>query len=311
MVRAFLDPDSCASIEPSRLPFSSDDNGYRYVAGDALQLPVTVVGRPVWVSLSGGANGAVGKKKLFRRAVVQQVVVDDVKEEGGDDEDHLHRVRVEYASGSTYKVRPSLLEGILSAEVQCTMKNQQDSGCHDQNNKHVLLYRETDAYRRACVIHCGIAEDFLEIGCAEGITCEKIRQTTGGVDGDDPTRRRSRPPVGIDKSATCIDEARKRYPECEFVQADIFAAEDNCSKSDGFCWRAFAPTVVAIDINGTRELEAVLSSIDLVIRHWQPRLVLVKSRALYHAVQKITKMERTDDDAAAAAAGREPDSSVG
>jgi hypothetical protein len=299
MVRAFLDPDSCASIEPSRLPFSSNDDGYRYVAGDALQLPVTVVGRPVWVSLSGGANGAVGKKKLFRRAVVQQVVVDEEKEGGGyDDDEDDHRVRVEYASGSTYKVRPSLLEGILSAELQCTMNQ----------HKHVLLYRETDAYRRACVIHCGIDEEFLEIGCAEGISCEKIRQTGSVVD-EDPTRRTRRPPVGIDKSATCIDEARKRYPECEFVQADIFSAEEDGSpKSDVFCWRAYAPTVVAIDINGTRELEAVLSSIELVIRHWQPRLVLVKSRALYHAVQKIKQEEERTDDDVAAAAGREPDS---
>jgi hypothetical protein len=293
MVRAFLDPDSCGSIEPSLLPFADDSGGYRYIAGDALQLPVTVVGRPVWVYLSGGKNGAVGKKRLFRRAVVQQVVVDET-ESGDDEEDHF-RVRVEYASGSTYKVRPSMLEGILSAELRCTMKNQR---------KHVLLYRETDAYRRACVIHCGIAEDFLEIGCAEGITCEKIRKTTSD-DIDTTRQRRQRPPVGIDKSATCIDEARKRYPECEFVQADIFAEDD-------VFWRAYAPTVVAIDINGTRELEAVLSSIELVIRHWQPRLVLVKSRALYHAVQKIKKEdERTDDDAAAAPARREPDSFVG
>ena len=39
--------------------------------------------------------------------------------------------------------------------------------------------------------------------------------------------------------------------------------------------------VVAIDINGNRELEAVRQCLQLVIQEWKPRLIIVKSRALY------------------------------
>jgi hypothetical protein len=295
MVRVFYDPDSCEAIEDTDLPYS---DRYHYCDGDALRLPVTMIGRPVWVFLSGGKNGAAGKKKLFQRATVQAVLIDE------------DRVRVEYPSGATYKVRPALLEGILAADLFSgnddddndkssssaselllpppRNHNNNHNNCNNNhhNKHHVLLYRETDAYRRACVIHCGPNETFCEIGCAEGIACEKIRQT--GC----PQHRRLVAPVGIDKSNVCIDEAKRRYPACQFIRADIFATEEG--DDDCFHWPTFAPQVVAIDINGTRELEAVLSAVELVIRHWQPRLVLVKSRALYHAAVSNNNRQRND-----------------
>jgi hypothetical protein len=39
--------------------------------------------------------------------------------------------------------------------------------------------------------------------------------------------------------------------------------------------------VVAIDINGNQELEAVQKCIEIVIDKWKPRLIVVKFRALY------------------------------
>ena len=39
--------------------------------------------------------------------------------------------------------------------------------------------------------------------------------------------------------------------------------------------------VVAIDINGNRELEAVIECLERVLKWWKPRLVVVKSRSLY------------------------------
>lgn len=240
MVRAFMDPDSCEAIETSDLPYS---DCYHYSAGDTLNLSVNILGCPVWVNLSGGRSG---NKKLFQRGLVKEVLAEE------------DRIRVEYPSGSTYKVRPSLLEGILSEDLST-------AAFHGYN---VLVYRETDSYRRACVIHCGPEEDFCEIGCAEGIACEKIRQTGSP----------NRVPIGIDKSATCIDEAKRRHSGCKFLKADIF--------EEDFEWKVLSPKIVAIDINGTRQLEAVLSSVELVLRHWKPRLVLVKSRALYHAVNQ-------------------------
>jgi hypothetical protein len=220
MVRVFSDPDSCEAIDYADLPYS---DRYNYCAGDALDLPVTVVGRPVWVFLSGGRNGA---KKLFQRATVQAVLVEE------------DRVRVEYPSGATYKVRPALLEGILAADLYSCNDNDNDNDNDDDddksassssaaselllpppprnhNNNHnrkhyVLLYRETDEYRRACVIHCGINETFCEIGCAEGITCEKIRQT--GC----PDHRQQVPPIGIDKSNSASMKRNDAIPRVSF-----------------------------------------------------------------------------------------------
>jgi hypothetical protein len=39
--------------------------------------------------------------------------------------------------------------------------------------------------------------------------------------------------------------------------------------------------VVAIDINGNRALEAVEACLERVLKLWNPRLVVVKSRSLY------------------------------
>lgn len=240
-----MDPDSCEAIDADGLPFADI---YRYSSGDALDLPVDIPGRNVWVNLSRGKASRKGnQKKLFKRAIVKSIV-----EEG--------RICVEYPSGSTYKVRSQLLDGILT-----------DSLCRELptlSTHNVLLYRETHDYRRACVVHCGPDEAFCEIGCAEGITCDRIWKM--GIP--------DRIPIGIDKSTTCIHEANQRYPECTFLEADIF--------EEDFDWKAYAPQVVAIDINGTRELEAVLASIKLVLLNWKPRLVLVKARSLYHAVTK-------------------------
>ena len=47
--------------------------------------------------------------------------------------------------------------------------------------------------------------------------------------------------------------------------------------------------VVAIDINGNRELQDVKQCIQLVIQEWKPRLIIVKSTAVYAELEKRRK----------------------
>jgi hypothetical protein len=59
-----------------------------------------------------------------------------------------------------------------------------------------------------------------------------------------------------------------------------------------------SPTVVAIDINGNRELPAVLACLNKVASTWKPRLILVKSRAL-HGQLSLSQVELIDATLAA------------
>jgi hypothetical protein len=47
-----------------------------------------------------------------------------------------------------------------------------------------------------------------------------------------------------------------------------------------------SPTVVAMDINGTREVETVQQCLQNVLDAWQPRLVIIKSRQWYNEQNK-------------------------
>lgn len=256
MVRVFSDPSSCSPLDPTRdLP---NPNSYRYIVGDQLNLPVHIPGRHVWVSQSRG-RGAGSRQRLYDRAVVV-----------GPDDD-TNRIQVRYSSGSTYRVRPRFLDGILTDAALLDDTTTTTSSC---TTGIVLVYPETHDYRRACVLHTGPNEAVCEIGCAKGHTCYKLWETGA---------QQSRIPLGLDKSPTCIAEARQRFPQCQFQLADIF--------DPGMDWRstAAAPQVVAMDLNGTRELPAVLRGMELVQKHWQPRLMVVKSRALYHSIPPMSK----------------------
>lgn len=78
----------------------------------------------------------------------------------------------------------------------------------------------------------------------------------------------------------CILSENVSYPDCTFCLGDVFDDSfwDLCQKKLG-C----QPSVVAVDINGNRELPAVLKCVDSILnsRLDPPRLVIVKSRFLY------------------------------
>merc|ERR1712232_195373 len=121
----------------------------------------------------------------------------------------------------------------------------------------ILVASETTDYRKTAVVHTHGKDHFLEIGCDFGVLVDRIEA-------------KSR--LGIDKSEESIRIAKNRYPTLDFLHGDIFKNLKVVTSH---------PLVVAIDINGNRELTAVPNCLQLVLDSWSPRLVIVKSRELF------------------------------
>ena len=113
--------------------------------------------------------------------------------------------------------------------------------------------------------------------------------------------------LGIDKSEESIRIARERYPHQKFLLRDVFE-EDNDDVLQGLRQDGddnigldhgenglVRNLVVAIDINGNRELPAVLRCIQLVLDSWSPRMIMVKSRAL-HAGMVASESDQSNDN---------------
>jgi len=205
------------------------------------------------------------------------------------------RVLIQYPKGSQYKVRKANIAPVLEPKMNATGV--------------ILVVPETSEYRRMAVIHTCPEDSFLEIGCAFGDCTDRVRRAfvEGGAvpqieerespfkqfqtSFNDPIRVNC---LGVDKSEDSITTATHRFPETLFrVIQDALSYPKELEQ---LCFQHLKygrPTVVAIDINGSRELPAVLQCIKVVIDlfcddsapdTW-PRLLIVKSRALYSMVK--------------------------
>lgn len=94
-----------------------------------------------------------------------------------------------------------------------------------------------------------------------------------------------------------------RYPDCTFSLEDALTTKGT-AKLRSLCMEKLVggyPSVVAIDINGNREIPAVLKCIEnfmnpsddvVVEKDWAlPRLIVVKSRLLYAEMKKQQEEE--------------------
>ena len=184
------------------------------------------------------------------------------------------RITIQYPRGSTYKLRKEYLLPIL------------------QLDRQIIVAPETDIYRRLCWVHTVPSDSFVEIGCDFGLTSGHVVCESK---------------LGIDKSSVSIGIAKKNFPEDRFLEVDVLEntkeemkhilveyklrpsasapvlASKSTSESD-----VEGGLVVAIDINGNRELAAVEQCLQRVLELWKPRLVIVKSRSLY---SKMVEME--------------------
>jgi hypothetical protein len=134
----------------------------------------------------------------------------------------------------------------------------------EHEERLILVASETNDYRRMSCVHTLATDHFLEIGCDFGITVNMVD---------------AKSKLGVDKSETSIAGAKKRYPDCDFLLGDIF---------EGLNLSLQQPLVVAMDINGNRELPAVLQGIQVVLDKWSPRLLMVKSRELHALLSNTT-----------------------
>ncbi len=135
------------------------------------------------------------------------------------------------------------------------------SYCFGTNTRLVFLF----SFSFFCLINL-CCYPTTEIGCDFGILVDAVDAKSS---------------LGIDKSEESIQIANVRYPDQRFLLCDIFeddlTAEINPEEMESL--------VVSIDINGNRELPAVLKCIQFVLDSWSPRLIMVKSREL-HAKMK-------------------------
>lgn len=83
-----------------------------------------------------------------------------------------------------------------------------------------------------------------------------------------------------------------RFLLCKFRLRNILKPDDMASLNK-FCQQSLkggAPSVIAIDINGNRDVDGVLECLQIVMNeNWvrQPRLIVVKSRFLYWDMRKM------------------------
>ena len=132
---------------------------------------------------------------------------------------------------------------------------------------------QTNLYRRACVVHSTDVDYFCELGCAFGDTCQRVFK-----------HHRQSNILGIDKSKESIEIARSRHPGIDFHLCDVLKT--------GIPEIVSKPVVVAVDINGNRELEAVQDCLAVVLESVQPEVVVVKSRALYNQLTGQPELPR-------------------
>lgn len=176
-------------------------------------------------------------KKRTKMDTRARVLSEEPDEEG--------RILVQYPNESTYRVRRRNLIPVF-----------------ENLTNTILVASETNDYRRMSIVHTRQEDHFIEIGCDFGILVKKVDAKSS---------------LGIDKSFESIEGAKERYPDQNFLLADVFEDLEISPKN---------PLVVSIDINGNRELPAVLKCIQLVLDLWSPRLIMVKSRELHAKMVK-------------------------
>ncbi len=160
------------------------------------------------------------------------------------------RLTVQYPKGSTYNVKTKYILPIT------------------QENQQIIVSPETTDYRRLCIVHTPKDHSFIEIGC-------DFAFTVGNVD---CCKR-----VGIDKSPSSLEIAKNNFPTLDLEEIDVLteSKEGLMNILDRYEMTCKDKLIVAIDINGNRELEAVVQCLKRVLDIWEPRLVIVKSRSLF------------------------------
>lgn len=92
--------------------------------------------------------------------------------------------------------------------------------------------------------------------------------------------------IGVDTSKSCVEEVSRRYPakdypSLEFHALDALIARQQMKELGKDC------NVVYVDIGGDRELTDVVGILPWVESCFRPRLIVLKSRALYQHAKRF------------------------
>ncbi len=192
--------------------------------------------------------------KPFERAhIIEKIVTDHESNFRG-------RLKVKYTHGqqSTYYVRPKNIIKVIQTDT--TTKYH-----------HCIVTKDTNMYRRLAHAQTEPNDIALEIGCDFGYTT-KILGTKCKI------------ALGIDKKYSHVKSAIDKYGDDDKV---LFHAVDIFKDSDNILGKyskqlQHNPTIIFIDINGNRELQAVVKALNVVYERFQPRLVVIKSSSFFN-----------------------------
>jgi len=265
---------------------------------------------------TNSSSSASSRTELFLRARV-------VRPEGED------RIVVRYPKGSTYKVRRSNLIPVLEAgRIQknkeyvvlvtsetcdyrrlsavhiCVGESFLEIGCDfgtcTDRVRQVLMDFEDVPLRRCCSDEVKSVIGGSMLDEIQNIKLEDARTAPTSPEFQMNTTDKS-VAIGVDKSSESIAVALKRCPRSSFFPIDDILTDSGASQLRDLCCENLlysCPSVVAIDINGSRELPAVLQCIQMVMRYFvpsednylttcmPPRLIVVKSRTLYNYLKQ-------------------------
>ena len=162
-------------------------------------------------------------------------------------------------------------------------QQQQQQQCQRRRRQQrlVLITDETHPYRNMASSQIlPDKERVLEIGCSTGQTSRILVRYAASW-------------LGLDTSAEMIDRCRQDLPDQHAVQMDPLTDPSGTERTVRNVLGPNGPTAVFIDIGGNRELEGVVRMTQWCQRRFEPRLVVIKSRALVRAVRDATKQDDT------------------
>lgn len=168
------------------------------------------------------------------------------------------RCTLKYCGGSrsTYNVRPKNMVKVIETS--------------SVDMRKVIVTSTTHMYRRLAHSQTFQQDIALEIGCDFGPTTKVLGEKCLHA-------------IGVDKAWPHIQHAieANHAENVHFHCVDIF---ENPKNILGKYKDLGSPSIVFIDINGNRELEAVEDAIDLVEKLITPRLIVVKSVSLFSSL---------------------------
>jgi hypothetical protein len=142
-----------------------------------------------------------------------------------------------------------------------------DANLTEEHKGRVLLVSETTDYRSAARAQVFSADVVVEVGSSYGDTSTLLA-------------RHAKRTLHFDNGAECIEEASRRYPEINFECVDCFLHAALVQEKSKGC------NVVFIDIGGSRVARDQLEMLIWAQQNLVPKLVVLKSRLLFQALQQ-------------------------